>query len=296
MAVRQRIAAGSQHVEVRPVEQVAPRQIAIARPRAAAGGDVEVLRQGIGFIPGKGGIGLWPCRLIGRIVTVERALGQPRQNGVGDRVDHRQGLRVMGEGVSIQQAHQGLVVGIGRQRIAVVEFRRDGRGETGQQAAHLGLGANIAADGIGARQGRDVLSEAVPRDEAGEMLRRIEQRVEIVPAAETPGADRHPCRLAERPQQGVFVEGEQRFKRLVELGFDRPVEDGDLAIAQLLQRRCGGNRRRPGKGAPGGQPGQRRGTRNESPAPHPRLPPIIIICRTITPVDAKSNLSLDFGF
>src|SRR6185369_17063412 len=94
-------------------------------------------------------------------------------------------VRTFRKFVRINQAAAGFVVGVGGKVIPTIElaFRANGFSKGTYQAMHFLLRGFGSGDCIGARQSRQVLSKAVPRNEGVKIFRRTEIVGIVVPSA-----------------------------------------------------------------------------------------------------------------
>ena len=132
--IGQNVFAARQRLEIVPIQQKPPSEPMIAFTRTALPGEVQILRQRIGLIPGMRDVGMGSRR---HFWPRERFLRQRRQRRVRREIEHSQCLRVAGKSERIDETDIDLVEGIGGQRIALVKTRGDGRREACDQPLHL---------------------------------------------------------------------------------------------------------------------------------------------------------------
>ena len=129
-----------------------------------------------------------------------------------------------GKLVRVEQADGNLVVGVGREAVAVVELGRDGLRIAAHQPLDLLLRGLVAGGGVVARQAAEHLPKAVTGAEAVHVLER-KAVVPVVPSAHVVAGSRHARALAERLEQAVLVkraiEGVVGFKLLAHRAFQQ---------------------------------------------------------------------------
>src|SRR2546423_12088608 len=102
--------------------------------------------------------------------------------------------------MSVDQATTSLVKGVSRQPVVHVKLPGwlDGCAKCAHQSIYFLLGRLGTGHGIRARQAGEVLTKAVSRDEAMEVVLVIEVICVIVPAAQVRSGSREPLPLTER--------------------------------------------------------------------------------------------------
>ncbi len=250
MSARQDVFAACERIEVVGVEQEAGGECAKASARATPPCEIQVFRQRVRLVPSVGKVRVRTRRHLG---ACERFLRQVRQRCIQGMIQNRQRSRVAYQRVCVAEADIDLVEGIGRQRVASVEMRREGWRKPGDQPLDFLAGCVIPRDGIGACKAGNILAETVAGNEAVHIERRIEARRGVVPAAEILPRRCQVRGRAERFEQRVFVHGKERRVLRAKLFQHRTVEQGDVCVAGRRHRR----RRRPDSDSSGRSSDQR---------------------------------------
>src|ERR1017187_9681353 len=151
-------------------------------------------------------------------------------------------MRVPGKFMSVDHADGNLVVGVGGKPIAVPEMRADRGRKSADKAMYLFLCRAVAGCRVVARQSRQILSKAMARGKAVVPgLVQVAQWSPAIPAAHVFARRRKPRAFAIGFEEAVFVERGIECVVPVELFAQRSIQQGNIAVAKLRQRRraCG---------------------------------------------------------
>ena len=205
-----------QWIEPGLVIQIPAPETGIARAGAAFRCQEHVLGQGVGFVPGPGGVVgilVHPPPLV-VLHRPSRKMGQSR---VGRPFQDGKRLRIVRQAVGIQQPDSQLVVGVGWKTALGVEFAGDGLGVEPVEPQHLFANGAVAANRVAPGQGRHPLAEvAAGREAFVEVCPIIVVGAIGVPAAQLDARRGQTGHLAERHQQAVVAQGHQHRLGIVQ--------------------------------------------------------------------------------
>ena len=206
--------AGGERVEVSVVLEESLGELMVARACPSFVGEIKVLGQGVGLVPGIGDVGV---RALGHLGAVERLGREPREDGVSGFVEHGESVGIVREMMCVDEAAAGLIEGVGREAVAAIEAGDCGWSKAADEAMNLLLRCLVASYGIGAREAGEILPEGVTWDVAGHVFGRIEVGRRRVPAAHVLARRRLAGELAEGFEETVVVEVQIEIVLVMEL-------------------------------------------------------------------------------
>jgi hypothetical protein len=174
------VAALGKRVEVVAILEEAFCEGEIAGIAGAVVSEEEIFGEGVALVPGPGNVGVGAG---GHFGTGEGLGRKEGEDDVGRVSEDFEGVGIVRELVSVDEAAGGFVGGVSGEGIVAPEIRRDGLGVSADKAGDFGLRRLVAGGGIGAGESRHVLAEGVTGDVAGHIAGRIEIFRPGVPAA-----------------------------------------------------------------------------------------------------------------
>jgi len=163
----------------------------------------------------------------------ERLFGKVGKHGLEGGLERGHGGGDAAERAGVDEAAAGLVEGVGREGVVVVEAREQCWLEAGDELLDLALGGGVSGNGVGAGEGRKVLAEGVAGDVAVEETVRIEERGVGVPAAHVLAGSRETGAFAEGLEEHVVVESEEEAVILDELLLCGTRKESDGGVIEL---------------------------------------------------------------
>ena len=242
MLARQNILVFCERVVILVIDE-ALSEIEVAPISAALIGQKEVLGKRIGFVPSIGNILVWPPRLL--LGTAQSLFRKMRKHCACRPFEHLQSDWIGGQFVRIDQATAGFVEGIAGQPIINVKLSSwlDGFGKGPHQPMNFCLRRLRTRNRVGARQSRQVLAKAVPRNESVKIVFVVEIVRIVVPAAKVRPWGGHSLTLTKWLQEAILIEMEKHLMILLKLSAETTVKKPYAGIRESGKRRrnrCGG--------------------------------------------------------